>query len=81
MGMAVSDGRVLPAGVWASDPAGGRLLHLAPDETWEPLIQGLPGVSELAFDPLSGDLLATFATDRLVRVSAGSGSPSTDGDG
>lgn len=79
MGMAVSDGRVLPAGVWASDPAGGRLLRLGPDGTWEPLVEGLPGVAELAFDPLSGDLLATFATDRLVRLSAVPGAPSIDG--
>jgi hypothetical protein len=79
MGMAVSDGRVLPAGVWASDPAGGRLLHLDPAGTWQTLVEGLPDVAELAFDPLTGDLLATFATDRLVRLSAVPGVPSIDG--
>ncbi len=68
-GMARSDGRVLPAGLYVTEPAAGRVLLLAGDGTFVPVITGLRGVTELAFDAATGDLLLTYDATGLMRVS------------
>jgi hypothetical protein len=66
--IAVSPGGVLEAGLYATDPIGGRVLAVRPDGGLEPVIEGIPGVTEAAFDPLTGDLLVTWDEDRLLRI-------------
>ncbi len=49
-GIAVSPGGVLPPGLYASEPAAGRIVRVEADGTLTPVVTGLPQPYDLVFD-------------------------------
>ncbi len=69
-----SPGGVLDPGLYVTDPTAGILWAVEEKGRLQPVIEGLPGITEMAFDSVSGDLLLTWDEDKLLRVSrAGEG--------
>lgn len=64
-----SPGGVLEPGLYVTDPTAGILWAVTDQGSLQPVIEGLPGVTEMAFDPTSGELLLTWDEDKLLRVS------------
>ncbi|MBW7885790.1 MAG: hypothetical protein H3C34_24800, partial [Caldilineaceae bacterium] len=69
-GIAVADGRVFARGLYATVPDGNQVVRVRESGTLEPVLEDIPAPRELAFDPLTGDLMVVYAGNMLLRVTA-----------
>ena len=67
--IALATGVMLPVGLYATVPDANRVMRIENDGQMETIVEGVPGVSDLAFNPSDGSLMLVYDGDKVLRVS------------